>query len=155
MKQLIACASVVLALALPVVSYARDHHSDRDDRGDYRDRGGHDREDRSYYDDRERHDRHDRYRWHAGGPIRFIGHVIALPFEVGAAVIGATVDVVTAPLYPRNNYPAPAAQGYYDQPEAYYERDERDERRQYEAPPGRVYSAQPEYYPPQPVYRGY
>ncbi|MDB5968786.1 MAG: hypothetical protein JWQ90_1236 [Hydrocarboniphaga sp.] len=149
MKKLAVCTSLALLLALPTISYARDHHGDRGDRDD---RGGY--HDRGYRDDRDRYEHrgyYDHGRWRAAAPIRFVGAVIALPFEVGAAVIGAAVNVVAAPFYPRNYYAQPE-QASYGPPQGYYER---DERRQYEPPVGRVYDAPPEYYPPQPEYRGY
>ena len=62
-----------------------------------------------------------------------IGGLIALPFVVGAAVIGTAAAIATAPFN----------DGYYDQPGPGY----------YQQPaPSAYYPPQPAYYPPQPAY---
>ncbi len=61
-----------------------------------------------------------------------IGGLIALPFVVGAAVIGTAAAIATAPFN----------DGYYDQPEPGY----------YQPGPGYYQPAPSAYYPPQPAY---
>ena len=61
-----------------------------------------------------------------------IGGLIALPFVVGAAVIGTAAAIATAPFN----------DGYYDQPGPGY----------YQPAPSAYYPPQPAYYPPQPAY---
>jgi hypothetical protein len=61
-----------------------------------------------------------------------IGGLIALPFVVGAAVIGTAAAIATAPFN----------DGYYDQPGPGY----------YQPGPGYYQPAPSAYYPPQPAY---
>jgi hypothetical protein len=156
MKHFVACTSFALCLALPITSFARDHRDDRDGRGGYSYRDDHGyRDNRGGYD--RGHDRggyYDRGHWHAGGPVRFVGQVIALPFVVGAALIGATVEAVSAPFNGRY-YAEPQRASYGPAPDDRYY-DDRDDRG-YEAPVGRVYGPPPPgyYEQPQPDYRGY
>jgi hypothetical protein len=153
MNKRIAFSTLALLMALPTASYARDHRGDHDGRDDYRRDY---RNDRGHYDHYERYDRRDHYdhlRVNVAAPVRFVGQVIALPFQVGAAVIGAVVDVATTPLYSRPRYEPryeQQEQASYGPPPGYY-----DDGPRYDAPVGRVYAAPPEYYPPQPEYRGY
>ena len=144
MNRLIACASMAACLALPAISHAYDR-DDGDDHRHWRDRGSRDdgyRED-GYRDGRDRDDRH--RHGHVPGPVRFIGEVIALPFEVGAAVLGGVATVITAPL--RFHDHDRREQASYGPPREY---DDRGDRREYYGPPPQAYGPPRDgyYYPP-------
>lgn len=139
MNRLIACASMAACLALPTISHAHDRDG-RDDHRHWRERGS---RDGGYRNDRDRDDR-DRY-GHVPGPVRFIGEVIALPFEVGAAVIGGVATIIAAPFCFHDH--DRREQAYYSSPRG---DDDRDDREAYYGPPPQAYGPPRDgyYYPP-------
>jgi hypothetical protein len=146
MNRLIACASMAACLALPSITFARGH-GDRDDHRHWHDRGDHDDRgyrdggyrDGRYRDDDDRYGHHD----HVPGPVRFVGEVVALPFEVGAAVIGGVATILTAP-FRYHDYDDRRQEAYYGPPRY----DERDDRGPYYGPPAQVYGPPVQMYGP-------
>lgn len=100
--------------------------------------------------------------YHHGG-LGFVGDVIALPFVIGAAVIGTAATIATAPFYAAdrydNSYYAPAPAYYAPAPRVYYAPQPRvyyPQQPAYYAPQSRVYYGPPPVYvQPRVVYRSY
>lgn len=109
MKRILICTLLSLGMILPGISQARGDHDGGYGHGYQHERGGD-------YDHVERHDYDRGHGWGYGDDHESyhrddFGRAAILPFILGAAVVGAVANIVTAPAYVDDYAPPPVV--YY------------------------------------------